>query len=92
MRSNWTLSLFGAVGRGYALFIPLLLFAGYGLYFVIFPEVASRRSIRRRGLENDPDAVARVHRRCRILGGIMLGAAFTALVAIVVSIWLGRLK
>ena len=91
MRSIWTLSLFGAVGRGYTFFIPLLLFAGYGLYFVLFPEVASRRSVRRRGLENDPDAVARVHLRCRITGGITLVAVFAALVWIVISIWMDRI-
>ena len=92
LQSNWLFSFFGTVGRGYALCIPLLLFGGYGLYLILFPEVASKRAVWRRGIENDPAEIARVHRRCRIIGGIMLGAVFTALVVIVVSIWLGRMQ
>ena len=92
LKINWLSSFFGSVGRGYALLIPFLLFTGYGLYLILFPEVASKRVVLRRGIENDPAAASSVYRRCRIIGGILLGAAFAALVTVAVSIWLGRLR
>lgn len=90
--SDRLLSLFGTVGRGYAMCIPLLLVACCGLFLVLFPEIASKSIVRRRGLENDPGAAARVRRRCRIAGAILVGAAFLALAAVVVLIWTDRLQ
>ena len=87
--TNWLTSMFGTVGLGFAFCIPLLLVAGVGLFFVLFPEVASKRTLRRRGFEAGDEAAGRVCRRRRILGVILLCAAFVVLVAIVISAWLG---
>ena len=86
---HWLASVFGTVALGFAICILLLLAAGIGLFLVLFPEVVSKRMLRRRGFETGDEAARRVCRRFRILGVILLCAAFVALVAVVISAWLG---
>ena len=90
--NHWLGSVFGLTGRIYLIMIPILLFAGYGVYLLLFPEVASRRLILRRGIDNAQEAAARVHRRCRIIGGVMLCAAIAVLAVIILASWLGRMQ
>ena len=80
-----------ALNTGYLIMLPLLLLAGLGPFFTIFPETAAKPALRRRGAENDPETAGRIRRRFRTAGVILLCAAFLLEAAVTVLIWTGQI-